>query len=34
MATVLCEHGQAMVPLWSSVQLKSMDQRLSNELAE
>jgi malate dehydrogenase len=32
-ATVLGEHGQAMVPLWSSVQLKSMDQRLSNELA-
>jgi malate dehydrogenase len=32
-ATVLGEHGQAMVPVWSSVQLKSMDQRLSNELA-
>jgi malate dehydrogenase len=32
-ATVLGEHGQAMVPLWSSVQLKLMDQRLSNELA-
>jgi malate dehydrogenase len=33
MATVLGEHGQAMVPVWSSVQLKSMDQRLSNKLA-
>jgi malate dehydrogenase len=32
-ATVLGEHGQAMVPVWSSVQLKSMDQRLPNELA-
>jgi len=32
-ATVLGEHGQAMVPLWSSVQLKSMNQQLSNELA-
>jgi malate dehydrogenase len=33
-ATVLGEHGQAMVPVWSSVQLKSTDQRLSNELAQ
>jgi malate dehydrogenase len=33
MATVLGEHGQAMVPVWSSVQLRSMDQRLSDELA-
>lgn len=33
MAAVLGEHGQAMVPVWSSVQLKSTDQRLSNELA-
>src|ERR1700689_4548223 len=33
MAQVLGEHGQAMVPVWSSVQLKSMDQRLSNKLA-
>ena len=32
-ATVLGEHGQAMVPVWSSVQLKSTDQRLSDELA-
>jgi malate dehydrogenase len=32
-ASVLGEHGQAMVPIWSSVQLKSTDERLSNELA-
>ncbi len=32
-ATVLGEHGQAMVPLWSSVQLKSTEHDLSNDLA-
>src|SRR5271163_79710 len=32
-ASVLGEHGQAMVPVWSSVQLKSTDQRLADELA-
>lgn len=34
MASVLGEHGQAMVPLWTSVELKLTSQRLSDELGQ